>query len=341
MPVYEGNLYKFMHNIRPQGQEAVEVKTARMLYHILLALDYVHTQNPPIIHRDVKPPNILFQGDSFFLTDFGIAKVVDASKTLVGTQPYMAPELWLQSNQTPKVDIYALGATVVECLEEFPPDAERLAKWPQQQLWHEHLQTLVSQHAPRMAPALASIDMRPTAHQLLRNLFGDSLHTSVQSPGNSIALPTIVSSSYLNLVNGATLIHRPVPSPMELTLIGSTRFSQKISQPTPQTDVMQISHPHTVTAQYTLRMKTLSNRQRQLNITRTNSVKFTRQKGKKSRKLSASSQNKRRARPQSTGVSKQTSAGRSKPSRSKSVIAKIQEMRNIEKDLKPLQQGPG
>lgn len=54
----------------------------------------------------------------------------------------MAPELWLNGDQMPKVDIYVLGATFVKCLEEFLPEAER----QQQQLWHQHLQTLANEH---------------------------------------------------------------------------------------------------------------------------------------------------------------------------------------------------
>jgi serine/threonine protein kinase len=42
---------------------------------------------------------------------------------------YMAPEVWQNGEQTPKVDIYRLGITFVECLEEFPPEVEREVLW--------------------------------------------------------------------------------------------------------------------------------------------------------------------------------------------------------------------
>jgi len=67
-----------------------------MLQQTLLALDYIHTDNPQIIHWNIKPPNTLFQGDNFFLIDFGITKSIDTSKTFVGTQSYLAPKLWLE-----------------------------------------------------------------------------------------------------------------------------------------------------------------------------------------------------------------------------------------------------
>ncbi|KAH7108887.1 kinase-like domain-containing protein, partial [Dactylonectria estremocensis] len=81
---------------------------------ILLALEHVHARG--IVHEDIKPQNILYQGDEFFPTDFGIAKAVDTSMTMVGTEWYMAPKLWLNGGQVEKFDEYALGAIFIECL---------------------------------------------------------------------------------------------------------------------------------------------------------------------------------------------------------------------------------
>ena len=168
-----------MELYRPEGLATVRAITNRMLYQILDALDFVHTYNPQIIHRDIKPANILYQGDKFLLTDFGIAKVVDTSRTMAGLKWYVAPE------QTPKVDIYGLGITFVECLEEFPPEAEGEVIWQHWEQWHRHLQTLLSQHEPRIAAMLADVaDQCPTAHQLLRGFFP---HTSLQNAQSNAA----------------------------------------------------------------------------------------------------------------------------------------------------------
>ncbi|KAH8746985.1 hypothetical protein F5882DRAFT_312120, partial [Hyaloscypha sp. PMI_1271] len=59
-----------------------------------LRLHYIYTYDPPIIHRDVKPSNIMRRLGKYLLGDFGIAKTVDNSYTLVGTNSYIAPELW-------------------------------------------------------------------------------------------------------------------------------------------------------------------------------------------------------------------------------------------------------
>ena len=97
-------------------------EAARLLLPIARALDFAHRQN--MIHRDVKPSNILITADGEpMLTDFGIAKILDLEETAdltgtgmgIGTPEYMAPEQWTgkTSNQS---DQYALGVVLYEML---------------------------------------------------------------------------------------------------------------------------------------------------------------------------------------------------------------------------------
>ncbi|MDR3070320.1 MAG: DUF5050 domain-containing protein [Propionibacteriaceae bacterium] len=81
-------------------------------------LDYIHTQNPPVIHRDLKPQNIIAGPDgSFGLTDFGIARTFkdgEGSDThFAGTLPYAAPEQYGYAQTSPQTDIYALGIVMI------------------------------------------------------------------------------------------------------------------------------------------------------------------------------------------------------------------------------------
>lgn len=93
------------------------------------ALDYAHAQG--VIHRDIKPSNILIskKNDHVTLTDFGLARMTEASGLssvgqIIGTPTYMAPEQLDPINPQPptaQTDIYSLGVVVYEMLAGRPP----------------------------------------------------------------------------------------------------------------------------------------------------------------------------------------------------------------------------
>lgn len=94
--------------------------TTRIVERIGDALDAAHGVG--IIHRDLKPSNILFdRRGNPYIADFGIVKVAEESAMLtgsgmVGTPPYMAPEMAQKGGLTPLVDVYALGVTIFQML---------------------------------------------------------------------------------------------------------------------------------------------------------------------------------------------------------------------------------
>ena len=95
-------------------------EVVRVLTPVAAALDYAHTQ--AVLHRDVKPSNILFdQHNTPFLADFGIAKALEATSGLtgtgvVGTPDYMSPEQARGEQLDGRSDLYSLGVVVFQCL---------------------------------------------------------------------------------------------------------------------------------------------------------------------------------------------------------------------------------
>jgi tRNA A-37 threonylcarbamoyl transferase component Bud32 len=88
-------------------------------------LHYLHKQNPPIIYRDLKPANLMIDGNSgrVMLIDFGIARWVQKEEkgvTAVGTMGYAPPELF-SGKVEPRSDIYSLGATMFHLLTGADP----------------------------------------------------------------------------------------------------------------------------------------------------------------------------------------------------------------------------
>mgnify|MGYP001153129628 CR=1 FL=1 len=91
---------------------------------ILRGLDYLHSHEPPIIHRDLKCDNIFINGNTgeIRIGDFGLsAERSDATRaSVLGTPEFMAPELY-NEDYTEKVDIYAFGMCVLEmATKEYP-----------------------------------------------------------------------------------------------------------------------------------------------------------------------------------------------------------------------------
>jgi len=112
-------------SIRAQKRTMSVAEVTRMLEDIAEALRYLHGRAPFVVHRDVKPGNVLRRPDgSFALVDFGAVRdrlKPAGGSTVVGTFGYMAPEQF-QGRASPRSDVYGLGATAITMLTGVEPE---------------------------------------------------------------------------------------------------------------------------------------------------------------------------------------------------------------------------
>ena len=128
----DGALYLVMEKIDGETLESIrkrgafdEQEARLFLASATESLAYLHGRHPPIVHRDIKPRNVIRRADgSYVLVDFGAVSEhmkPRGGSTVVGTLGYMAPEQ-LQGRALPETDVYAAGATMLAGLTGQDPD---------------------------------------------------------------------------------------------------------------------------------------------------------------------------------------------------------------------------
>lgn len=193
-----------------------EHEALSILRDVARALVYAHERG--IVHRDIKPDNVLLSGEAAVVTDFGIAKAINASRTqsganatsamtqvgtAIGTPAYMAPEQAAGDPDTDhRADIYAFGCLAFELLSGQPPF---FGLAPHKLMAAHMSQTapLLSARSPGVAPALEALvasclaklpeDRPATARDVLRLL------ESVVSGASRDALPSMLGGRQWSL----------------------------------------------------------------------------------------------------------------------------------------------
>jgi len=112
----DGNINALIHSNHFKDEPR---SATRLLHDMLKALDYLAFKG--IVHRDVKPANILLTclptgGYTFSLTDFGLCNLISDAQTFAGSLRYIAPEVFSNpgTGQTSKVDVWSLFVTLAE-----------------------------------------------------------------------------------------------------------------------------------------------------------------------------------------------------------------------------------
>ncbi|KAL7785997.1 putative serine/threonine protein kinase [Trichoderma afarasin] len=173
-----------------------DLEEIRYMRQLLSAMAAMHERSPPIVHRDIKPDNILcfFSPDGTMrvkFADFGLGKNAEQLKTYCGSPAYMAPEIYNKRDRedesfyTPTVDVWSLAVVFAERQHGFPQstssDGEIATGWPEavlEHFWEKSQET--SEIMPFIMDNMLHIDphMRKTASyceeqaaQLLGKLF--------------------------------------------------------------------------------------------------------------------------------------------------------------------------
>ncbi|BFU25251.1 protein kinase, putative [Entamoeba histolytica HM-1:IMSS-B] len=163
------------------GEELKEDVIAQICHDALQGLKYLHELHK--IHRDIKPANFLITKDGDVkLGDFGIATTLNDKtrhhKTLIGTPHFLAPEIVDETGYNEKVDIWALGISIIEMAETYPPYYDMppmrvlmlIAQNPPPKLKNE------SEHSYNLQEFLSNClvktpQVRPSAYTLLKHDF--------------------------------------------------------------------------------------------------------------------------------------------------------------------------
>ena len=165
MPYIEGESLRA--RLARSGELPVHDVT-RILFDVSGALDYAHEHG--VVHRDIKPDNILLTGSHALVSDFGIAKALEASTSAapsltsqgvaLGTPAYMSPEQAAGDGQIDhRADLYALGLVAYEMLAGAPPFAGRSSR----ALLAAHVVEIpepLSARRPAAPPALSTLVVR-------------------------------------------------------------------------------------------------------------------------------------------------------------------------------------
>lgn len=187
------------------GWRSTEAEVRQIAQQILEILIYLHALQPPAIHRDIKPQNVIRQSNGqICLVDFGAVQhtyynTLMRGSTVVGTFGYMAPEQF-RGQAVPATDLYSLGATLLFLLThrspaELPTDRLKIAFRSHIQVsetfadWLEQLiDPDLSDRFPSASAALAALQTRrsgtkPTQFRSWKTALGVGVATAVAVAG--------------------------------------------------------------------------------------------------------------------------------------------------------------
>lgn len=178
--------------IQQNGGPLPESQVLAIMSQVSDALAYLHSQRPAVIHRDIKPQNIIItpQGQAV-LVDFGIVKVSESLLTTKGARAYSAgyspPEQYGQGGTNEQSDIYSLGATMYHLLTGQIP-IESIQRTIGQSLTPPHqINAAISQRTENII--LTAMQLRPDQRFPNGTIYAQALIGNIQPTPYAVQLP--------------------------------------------------------------------------------------------------------------------------------------------------------
>ena len=231
-------------------------KVLSIVARVAEALAYAHKQN--VVHRDIKPANIMYEidSDTVKVTDFGIARITDSSKTktglVLGTPSFMSPEQLAGKKVDGRSDLYSLGVMLFQMLTGVLPFrgesmAELMYKIANEEA--PDIRIIRKEFPESLANLVAlSVSKRPeTRYQdgdqfavdlrsVMAEMSGGVVATTVMTPAfGSVAVPVVASHEKTAIFANAAV----VPVDFEKTAIHQANVADKPSQDFEKTAVHQ------------------------------------------------------------------------------------------------------
>jgi eukaryotic-like serine/threonine-protein kinase len=184
------------HLSRAPGGRLPVQEVLKLAVQLCAVFDYLHTRQPPIIFRDLKPANIMLTpAGQLYLIDFGIARHFKPGQTrdttAFGSAGYAAPEQYGKAQTTTRSDIYSLGATLHQVLSGSDPSNSPFLFAPLHLAEPEGLEALVMQMLeadPANRPASMALighDLEHMAQELTtgrKTQHAQALHSQARNP---------------------------------------------------------------------------------------------------------------------------------------------------------------
>jgi TonB family protein len=210
-----------------QGEKLKPEVVIGLVSQIASAIDYAHAEG--VVHRDIKPSNVIvYAGEKVKVTDFGIAKLMDADAThsglMMGTPSYMSPEQAMGEDLDGSTDIFSLGVVAFEMLSGLQPFPGNNVTSILYKLVHSD---------PIHPDNLEVLGLLPDKwHEVFSRVLAKTPSERYPTAAAFVQSLELCLGSWFGALEGETVVlHEPVLSPVQMTKASSATSEETVFVP--------------------------------------------------------------------------------------------------------------